>query len=281
MQSRRLHRLSRFRRNKRRLRDRLRQRIFFGEDKETPETMEKPRVVVLTGAGISAESGIKTFRAADGLWEEHRVEDVATPEGFARDSALVQAFYNDRRRQLQSPDIAPNAAHQALSRLEEALGDHFLLVTQNIDNLHERAGNRRIIHMHGELLKVRCSWSGQVLEWTGDVTTEDKCHCCQFPAPLRPHVVWFGEMPLDMDEIYLALAECDIFIAIGTSGHVYPAAGFVHEARLQGAHTVELNLEPSQVGSEFAEKHYGLASEEVPRFVEKLLHEVARSTPRL
>lgn len=156
MQSRRLHRLSRFRRNKRRLRDRLRQRIFFGEDKETPEAMEKPRVVVLTGAGISAESGIKTFRAADGLWEDHRVEDVATPEGFARDPALVQAFYNDRRRQLQSPDIAPNAAHQALARLEEALGDHFLLVTQNIDNLHERAGNRRVIHMHGELLKVRC-----------------------------------------------------------------------------------------------------------------------------
>ena len=129
--------------------------------------------------------------------------------------------------------------------------------------------------MHGELLKVRCSWSGQVLAWTGDVTTEDKCHCCQFPAPLRPHVVWFGEMPLDMDEIYLALAECDIFIAIGTSGHVYPAAGFVHEARLQGAHTVELNLEPSQVGSEFAEKHYGLASEVVPCFVEKLLKQLA------
>lgn len=190
MQSRRLHRLSRFRRNKRRLRDRLRQRIFFGEDKETPETMEKPRVVVLTGAGISAESGIKTFRAADGLWEEHRVEDVATPEGFARDPALVQAFYNDRRRQLQSPDIAPNAAHQALARLEERLGDHFLLVTQNIDNLHERAGNRRVIHMHGELLKVRCSWSGQVVAWTGDVTTEDKCHCCQFPAPLRR--TWCG-----------------------------------------------------------------------------------------
>jgi NAD-dependent deacetylase len=163
--------------------------------------MDKPRVVVLTGAGISAESGIKTFRAADGLWEEHRVEDVATPEGFARDPALVQAFYNARRRQLQSPEIAPNAAHLALARLEAALGDRFLLVTQNIDNLHERAGNRRVIHMHGELLKVRCSWSGQVLEWTGDVTAEDKCHCCQFPAPLRPHVVWFGEMPLGMDEI--------------------------------------------------------------------------------
>ncbi len=270
MQSRRLPRLVRFRRNKRRQRQRLRQRLFFSET-AIPEMMEKPRVVVLTGAGISAESGIQTFRAADGLWEEHRVEDVATPEGFARDPALVQAFYNARRQQLQQPSIAPNAAHLALARLEEALGDRFLLVTQNIDNLHERAGSRRVIHMHGELLKVRCAWSGQVLDWTGDVNPGDKCHCCQFPQPLRPHVVWFGEMPLGMDEIYSALAAADIFIAIGTSGHVYPAAGFVHEAKLQGAHTVELNLEPSQVGSEFEEKHYGLASEVVVEFVEDLL----------
>jgi NAD-dependent deacetylase len=270
MQSRRFHRLSRFRLSKRRLHDRLRQRVFF-RDRATPEEMDKPRVVVLTGAGISAESGIRTFRATDGLWEEHRVEDVATPDGFARDPALVQAFYNDRRRQLMQPEIQPNAAHLALARLEEALGDRFLLVTQNIDNLHERAGNKRVLHMHGELLKVRCPWSGQVLEWTGDVTADDKCHCCQFPQPLRPHVVWFGEMPLGMDEIYEALAMADVFIAIGTSGHVYPAAGFVHEAKLQGAHTVELNLEPSQVGSEFEEKGYGLASAVVPEFIEKLL----------
>ena len=153
MLSRRQGRLSRFRKNKRRLRERLRQRIFF-RDRMMPEAMDKPRVVVLTGAGISAESGIQTFRAADGLWEEHRVEDVATPEGFARDPALVQAFYNARRRQLQQPDVAPNAAHLALAKLEEALGDRFLLVTQNIDNLHERAGNTNVIHMHGELLKV-------------------------------------------------------------------------------------------------------------------------------
>ncbi|ELY4572612.1 Sir2 family NAD+-dependent deacetylase [Cronobacter turicensis] len=271
MQSRRLHRLGRFRRNKRRLRERLRQRIFFRDRIMTPEVMNKPVVVVLTGAGISAESGIRTFRAADGLWEEHRVEDVATPEGFARNPQLVQAFYNARRRQLQQPEIKPNAAHLALARLEEAFGDRFLLVTQNIDNLHERAGNKNVVHMHGELLKVRCSQSGQVLEWTGDVTPGDKCHCCQFPAPLRPHVVWFGEMPLGMDRIYEALARADVFIAIGTSGHVYPAAGFVHEAKLQGAHTVELNLEPSQVGSEFEEKHYGLASQVVPEYVEKLL----------
>lgn len=270
MQSRRLHRLGRFRRNKRRLHERLRQRIFF-RDRMVPEAMEKPRVVVLTGAGISAESGIRTFRAADGLWEEHRVEDVATPEGFARDPQLVQSFYNARRHQLQQPEIQPNAAHQALARLEQALGDHFQLVTQNIDNLHERAGNKRVIHMHGELLKVRCTLSGHVYKWTADVTPADRCHCCQFPAPLRPHVVWFGEMPIGMDEIYHALAQADYFVAIGTSGHVYPAAGFVHEARLQGAHTVELNLEPSQVGNEFAECHYGLASEIVPVWVDKLL----------
>ena len=270
MLSRRLGRLGRFRKTKRRLRERLRQRIFF-RDRVMPEGMEKPRVVVLTGAGISAESGIRTFRAADGLWEEHRVEDVATPEGFARNPELVQSFYNARHRQLQSPEIEPNAAHLALAKLEQELGDRFLLVTQNIDNLHERAGNRNVIHMHGELLKVRCAWSGQVLDWTGDITADDKCHCCQFPSPLRPHVVWFGEMPLGMDDIYGALAMADVFIAIGTSGHVYPAAGFVHEAKLHGAHTVELNLEPSQVGSEFEEKQYGLASEVVPEFVEKLL----------
>lgn len=270
MQSRRMHRLSRFRKNKRRLRERLRQRIFF-RDRVVPEVMEKPRVVVLTGAGISAESGIRTFRAADGLWEEHRVEDVATPEGFTRNPQLVQSFYNARRRQLQQPKITPNAAHLALGELEAALGDRFLLITQNIDNLHERAGNKNIIHMHGELLKVRCGFSGQVLEWRGDILPEDKCHCCQFPQPLRPHVVWFGEMPLGMDEIYHAIAMADLFIAIGTSGHVYPAAGFVHEARLHGARTVELNLEPSQVNSEFSERHYGIASEVVPMFVDKLL----------
>ena len=273
MQSRRLHRLSRFRRNKRQLRQRLRQRTFFA-DRAMSDKTEKPRVLVLTGAGISAESGIRTFRAADGLWEEHKVEDVATPEGYARDPVLVQNFYNERRRQLQQPEIAPNAAHLALARLEEALGDHFMLVTQNIDNLHERAGNNNVLHMHGELLKVRCTQSGQVFDWPGELSVDERCHCCQFPAPLRPHIVWFGEMPFEMDNIYLALSMADIFIAIGTSGHVYPAAGFVHEAKLHGAHTVELNLEPSQVGSEFEEKHYGLASEVVPAFIENLLNDL-------
>ena len=270
MLSRRQGRLSRFRKNKRRLRERLRQRIFF-RDRMMPEAMDKPRVVVLTGAGISAESGIRTFRAADGLWEEHRVEDVATPEGFARDPDLVQAFYNARRRQLQQPDVVPNAAHLALAKLEEALGDRFLLVTQNIDNLHERAGNKNIIHMHGELLKVRCAWSGQVLDWKEDVLPEDKCHCCQFPSRLRPHVVWFGEMPLGMDEIYSALAMADVFIAIGTSGHVYPAAGFVREARQSGARTLELNMEPSQGSYWFSEARHGPAGVLVPEWVEEVL----------
>lgn len=234
-------------------------------------SLKRPFVVVLTGAGISAESGIRTFRAADGLWEEHKVEDVATPEGYRHDPELVQAFYNARRQQLQNSDIEPNAAHRALAALEDALGDNFMLVTQNIDNLHERAGNKRVMHMHGELLKVRCTQSGQIFDWPGDLSVEDKCHCCQFPAPLRPHIVWFGEMPIGMDEIYQALAKADFFIAIGTSGHVYPAAGFVHEAKMGGAYTIELNLEPSQVESQFDERKYGLASQVVPEFIHAFL----------
>lgn len=259
-------RLGRFHKGKRMRQQRLRARIFH-RDYLAASEVKKPRVVVLTGAGISAESGIRTFRAADGLWEEHRVEDVATPEGFQRDPQLVQAFYNARRRQLQQPEIVPNAAHLALANLETMLGDNFQLITQNIDNLHERAGSQRVIHMHGELLKVRCCQSGQVFDWTDDLSADERCHCCQFPAPLRPHVVWFGEMPLHMDKIYQALSQADYFIAIGTSGHVYPAAGFVHEAHAHGAYTLELNLEPSQVESQFDEKIYGPASVIVPEFV--------------
>ena len=264
------HRLCRFRKNKRIRHQRFRSNIFH-RDNMAAASLKRPFVVVLTGAGISAESGIRTFRAADGLWEEHNVEDVATPEGYRRDPELVQAFYNARRQQLQQPEIQPNAAHKALATLEDALGDNFMLVTQNIDNLHERAGNKRVMHMHGELLKVRCTQSGQVFDWPGDLSVDDKCHCCQFPAALRPHIVWFGEMPIGMDEIYQALAKADFFIAIGTSGHVYPAAGFVHEARLGGAFTIELNLEPSQVESQFDENKYGPASEVVPDFVHAFL----------
>ncbi|MCG8710106.1 NAD-dependent protein deacylase [Brenneria sp. 4F2] len=263
-------RLGRFQKGKRMRHQRLRARIFHRDYLATTE-VKKPRVVVLTGAGVSAESGIRTFRAADGLWEEHRVEDVATPEGFQRDPQLVQAFYNARRRQLQQPEVKPNAAHLALAELEAALGDNFLLVTQNIDNLHERAGSQRIVHMHGELLKVRCCRSGQVFDRTGDLSVDERCHCCQFPAPLRPHIVWFGEMPLEMDKIYQALSQADYFIAIGTSGHVYPAAGFVQEAHTHGAYTVELNLEPSKVESMFDERNYGPASSVVPDFVDRCL----------
>jgi len=228
-------------------------------------------VVILTGAGISAESGIQTFRAQDGLWEDHKIEDVATPEGFDRDPELVQDFYNQRRLKLQDPKIQPNAAHVALGRLEQELEGSVTIITQNIDNLHERGGSSNVIHMHGELLKSRCSESNQVIEELGEIKTGDLCHCCQIPSQMRPHVVWFGEMPLRMGEIYQSLEEADLFISIGTSGVVYPAAGFVHDAKMHGAHTIEINLEPSAIESEFEEKRYGKASIEVPRLVEEVL----------
>jgi NAD-dependent deacetylase len=232
-------------------------------------------IVILTGAGISAESGIKTFRAQDGLWENHKIEDVATPEGFHANPDLVQEFYNQRRRKLQSVEIQPNAAHIALGRLEQELDGKVTVITQNIDNLHERGGTKNIIHMHGELLKARCAESGQVVEHKDDIQTGELCHCCQIPVQMRPHIVWFGEMPLRMGDIYSALEEVDLFISIGTSGVVYPAAGFVHDARMHGAHTIEINLEPSAVESEFEEKRYGKASIEVPLLVDELLAHLA------
>ena len=229
-------------------------------------------IVILTGAGISAESGIKTFRAADGLWENHRVEDVATPEAFLRNPLLVQNFYNQRRQQLLTPAIQPNAAHRALAKLEKAFpAGKILLVTQNIDDLHERAGSRNLIHMHGELLKGRCQTSGGLVDLDHDLTVNLPCPLCGGKGCLRPHVVWFGEMPLQMEATYHALSRCDRFISIGTSGNVYPAACFVEEANRHGAHTVELNLEPSQRLTAFAEHQHGLASELVPAYVEELI----------
>ena len=228
-------------------------------------------IVILTGAGISAESGIQTFRAADGLWEDCRVEDVATPEGFAADPDFVQDFYNQRRRNLQQATIQPNAAHLALGELQAKFSGNLTIITQNIDDLHERGGNSNVIHMHGELLKARCCTSAKVVDHKGDIVTGDDCRCCDTPAQLRPHIVWFGEMPLEMDTIELALEKSDLFIAIGTSGNVYPAAGFVQAARMYGAHTLEINLDPSQVENEFAEKRYGKASIEVPALVAELL----------
>ena len=226
-------------------------------------------VVVLTGAGISAESGIKTFRAADGLWENHSIDEVATPEGFSSNPKLVYEFYNQRRRQLVSDQIYPNAAHNALAQFEQKLGGSFLLVTQNIDNLHERAGTKSVRHMHGELLKMRCSLTGEIFQIEDDLDHQTNCQCCTQTGTLRPHVVWFGEMPLYMDEIYAALASCDFFIAIGTSGNVYPAASFYQAAKIGGAKTVELNLEATN--SSFDKHVQGKATEIVPKYFEELL----------
>ena len=225
-------------------------------------------VVVLTGAGVSAESGIRTFRAADGLWEEHAIEDVATPEGFARNPPLVYQFYNDRRRALLSAAVKPNAAHFALAKFEREFPGEFLLVTQNVDNLHERAGSSKLLHMHGELLKMRCVNSRLVFDIQDDLTFDTQCRCCKSPGNLRPHIVWFGEMPFGMQQINRALEHCDVFIAIGTSGNVYPASGFYQTAKMCRAHTVELNLEAT--GSSFDEHIYGRASEIVPPYLENL-----------
>ena len=229
-------------------------------------------IVILTGAGISRESGLHTFRDADGIWAQVRIEDVATPEAFRRHPDRVHAFYNARRRGLVADGIAPNAAHAALARLEAEWPGEVLVVTQNIDDLHERAGTKNLIHMHGELLKVRCTVCQNQLPWLEDLSLDVSCPACASPGTLRPHVVWFGEVPLMMDEIHEAISRCGLFLSIGTSGNVYPAAGFVTLARRLGrAHTAELNLEPSEGASLFAERKYGPATEIVPRFVERLL----------
>lgn len=227
------------------------------------------RIVVLTGAGISAESGIKTFRDSDGLWENHRIEDVATPEAFARNPEQVQHFYNLRRAQLAQ--VTPNAAHQALADFEQRFNGEFLLITQNVDNLHEQAGSQQLLHMHGELCQARCLACGHVQPWNADIDDHSSCQQCQTKR-LRPNIVWFGEMPLFMDDIYHALSRCDVFISIGTSGHVYPAAGFVEIANAAGAHSVEINLEPSNTRDAFAEHRYGKAGIEVPRYLQSLGH---------
>ncbi len=233
--------------------------------------MKKPNsIVILTGAGVSAESGIATFRASDGLWENHRIEDVASPEGFARDPELVQNFYNQRRRQLLSDEIKPNAAHRALATLEQKFAGDVLLITQNIDNLHERAGSKNVLHMHGELLQMRCRISDVQYTCRQDISVEDRCECCQQTGNLRPNIVWFGEMPLFMDDIYQALAECDLFVAIGTSGNVYPAAGFIEVARQAGADGLEINMEKSLVANAFTDGVYGPATQCVPQWVQSL-----------
>lgn len=226
------------------------------------------RVVVLTGAGISAESGVRTFRDSGGLWEGHDVEDVATPEGFARDPELVHRFYDARRRALAL--VEPNAAHRALATLEETLGEDLLVVTQNVDDLHERAALRRVVHMHGELRRALCAACGVRPVWGGDLLDAPPCPVCG-RAELRPDVVWFGEVPYELERIDRAVRACDLFVAVGTSGAVYPAAGCVALAASSGARTLELNLEPSEVSRYFDEVRLGPAARLVPEWVAELL----------
>jgi NAD-dependent deacetylase len=229
-------------------------------------------IVILTGAGISKESGLSTFRDPDGIWAQVRIEDVATPQAFVRDEARVHAFYNARRKALLDPGVAPNDAHVALAILESNWqGGEVTLVTQNVDDLHERAGSRNIRHIHGELLKARCMACGILAEIGGDLSATSRCPACDGRGSLRPHVVWFGEEPLHMDEVREKLSACALFVSIGTSGNVYPAAGFVEVARAAGARTVELNLEPSAGASSFDEARYGNATQIVPAFVAQLL----------
>ncbi|OYU03429.1 MAG: NAD-dependent protein deacylase [Sphingomonadaceae bacterium PASS1] len=226
-------------------------------------------IVILTGAGVSAESGIDTFRSAGGLWEQHKVQDVATPEAFARDPDLVLRFYDMRRERIQQ--VEPNAAHYALAQLDAEWSGNLLLVTQNVDDLHERAGTKRLLHMHGEHLNAWCTACDTRHGWRGTLIDRPACPSCGISGQLRPDIVWFGEMPYRMGDIYHALNRADLFVSIGTSGAVYPAAGLVREARQNGISTLELNLEPSHGSSWFTESRHGPATELVPKWVDELL----------
>lgn len=227
------------------------------------------RIVILTGAGISADSGVSTFRDKDGIWAQFDWRAVATPEAFAADPALVHRFYNLRRSALRR--VEPNAAHFALAALGERLGEGLTLVTQNVDDLHERAGSKRVIHMHGEIFNARCAACGDVRRWADDLSIDAKCAACGAARTMRPDVVWFGEIPMRMDEISAAIAGADLFVSIGTSGSVYPAAGFAAEALMQGVRCVELNLEPSENAPMFSDRRYGRASEIVPAWVAEMI----------
>ncbi len=234
--------------------------------KQSPR--DTPELVILTGAGVSAESGLGTFRDKGGLWTKYDLEDVATPEGFAADPGKVHEFYNARRK--NAAEAAPNAAHKALAELEARLGPRMMLVTQNVDDLHERAGSKSVWHMHGALRRARCAACDHRFDAPLEMRADDPCPSCEAPAT-RPDIVWFGEMPIFMEEIYAALSHCAMFVAIGTSGTVYPAAGFAAEARAFGAETLEINLEPSETASDFTQGHYGPASEVVPAWTESYL----------
>jgi NAD-dependent deacetylase len=234
-----------------------------------PQQQAIKRIVILTGAGVSAESGLATFRDSGGLWENHDPMTVATPEAFRRDPALVYRFYNARRNQLQT--VTPNAAHRALARLQAQFPGEVFLVTQNVDDLHERAGSTQVCHMHGELSRMLCQDCGATTPVTRDYDGDSDCPQCGVSGSLRPDVVWFGEIPYYMDRISAQLRDCDLFIAVGTSGAVYPAAGFVREARLSGAHTIEINVQLSEVTGHFHQQRRGAASVEVSALVDELL----------
>lgn len=234
--------------------------------------MQVPNIFILTGAGVSAESGLSTFRDKDGLWTKYPIEDVASIQGYERNPHRVLEFYNLRRGKLDG--VRPNPAHVALAQLEDAWrarGGQLTLCTQNIDNLHEQAGSLRVIHMHGELAKARCHDCGAISIADGDLTTNLGCAACGRIGGLRPHVVWFGETPLFMDQIFEALAQAHLFVSIGTSGAVYPAAGFVNAAREAGIPTMEINLEPSDNADAFDAARYGKASEAVPAWVTEMI----------
>ncbi|MBK5932665.1 NAD-dependent deacetylase [Rhodovulum imhoffii] len=226
------------------------------------------RFVILTGAGISAESGLGTFRDKDGLWTRYDLREIATPEGFAANPRLVHDFYNARRK--NAAEALPNAAHAALARLEKALPGEVLIITQNIDNLHERAGSRTVLHMHGDLFRARCTACGHAWDAPAEMAPGDPCPACAHPGT-RPDIVWFGEFPYFMEEIWDALRRAKTFAAIGTSGSVYPAAAFVQDAARAGAHTLEINLEPSETVNDFAEARHGRASDLVPEWVNEVL----------
>lgn len=234
------------------------------------------RIVILTGAGISAESGVPTFRDSGGLWEGHRVEDVASPAGFRRNPGLVHRFYNLRRADIQIRE--PNDAHRAIARLQKGFPDLVTLITQNVDDLHERAGSSAVLHMHGELLKIRCERCQQRSAWTTGLGVDDICGGCGHRGSLRPDIVWFGEMPFHLDDIENRLKAADVFAAIGTSGVVYPAAGFVDLARAHGSHTVEFNLQRTEVSSWFDEHRFGPASQTVSQWVNDLLSDLRESS---
>lgn len=232
-------------------------------------TAREISIVILTGAGISAESGLGTFRDLDGIWTKYPLEDLATPEGFARNPEFVQGFYNSRRRGLL--EARPNPAHEALARLEAEWPGKVLVITQNVDDLHERAGSKNVLHMHGELRKARCAACGHADPFDTDITIDMACKACGATGRMRPHVVWFGEIPFHLDEIEVALLSCQVFAAIGTSGEVYPAASFVQAAKHAGAKTFELNLEASQQAWAFDVHANGPASQVVPEWVDGLL----------